>query len=124
LRDWMERTGARSLGDFVPVSTGVGPAEPVPNVGDLSLAAALAAPDTAEARAPMPSIPPQAEEEAGVLDLPSDVPAASSAPASFSGPPETEPPVSAPKRARAVPTTPPAKRKSSSTLLILLVVLG
>jgi serine/threonine protein kinase len=36
LRDWMERTGTRSLGDFAPVSTAVGPAEPVPNVGDLS----------------------------------------------------------------------------------------
>jgi serine/threonine protein kinase len=121
LRDWMERTGARSLGDFAPVSTTTAPMEPVPNVGDLSLVAALAAPDTVEARAPMPSIPPRADDD---LDLPSDVGDLKDSAAPLGSEPvaSLEPPSRA---APGVPTTPPAKKKpSSSKLLLLLVVLG
>jgi hypothetical protein len=102
------------------VSAGIGPTKPVPNVGDLSLVAALVAPDTAEARAPMPSIPPRADDD---LDIPSDV--GSSAPPSEV--PEVAPePAPAPARDAmpGVPTTPPAKKQSPSKLLLLLVVLG
>ena len=52
LRDWMDQTGALSLGDFAPVAALVGASEPPPNVGDLSLVAALAQPESAEAMAP------------------------------------------------------------------------
>jgi serine/threonine protein kinase len=121
LRDWMERTGARSLGDFAPVSTAVGPAEPVPNVGDLSLVAALAAPDTAQARAPMASLPPRADDD---LDIPSDIGDLKESSSPLGEVPDASP---APPSAATpgVPTTPPAKNKQSpSKLLLLLVVLG
>lgn len=52
LRDWMDQTGARSLGDFAPVAALVGASEPGPNVGDLSLVAALERPESPEATAP------------------------------------------------------------------------
>jgi hypothetical protein len=52
LRDWMDQTGAHSLGDFTPVAALVGASEPGPNVGDLSLVAALARPESPEATAP------------------------------------------------------------------------
>lgn len=125
LRDWMERTGARSLGDFAPVSTAVGPAEPVPNVGDLSLVAALAAPDTDQARAPMESIPPRADDDLNIpSDVPSDVGDLKESSAPLGDVPDASP---APPSAATpgVPTTPPAKdKRSPSKLLLLLVVLG
>lgn len=129
LRDWMERTGARSLGDFAPVSTAVGPAEPVPNVGDLSLVAALAAPDTAEARALMPSLSPRADDEADALDLAGDVAeirhSGGPMPTPLGGPVETQA-QAAPKAAipASTKTTPPAQKRSSSKLVLALVGLG
>ena len=53
LREWMDQTGAQSLGDFVPVEAIPGTAEMPQNVGDLSLVAALARPDSPEATAPL-----------------------------------------------------------------------
>lgn len=63
LRDWMDQTGARSLGDFAPVTALVGASEPGPNVGDLSLVAALERPESAEATAPFRIIDSAAPEE-------------------------------------------------------------
>lgn len=68
LNEWTEMTGRHSMGDFAPVAAMVGLSEEPPNVGDLSLVAALASPDSAEAMAPlMPSIDP-----GGVRDAHSD----------------------------------------------------
>jgi serine/threonine-protein kinase len=53
LRDWTAMTGRLSVGDFAPVEAMVGMTEEPPNVGDLSLVAALARPDSAEAMAPL-----------------------------------------------------------------------
>jgi serine/threonine-protein kinase len=68
LRDWTEATGRRSVGDFAPVEALVGMTEEPPNVGDLSLVAALARPDSAEAMAPLqvptPSFRPSFDPDA------------------------------------------------------------
>jgi serine/threonine-protein kinase len=53
LNGWTEMTGRHSIGDFAPVAAMVGFSEEPPNVGDLSLVAALARPDSAEAMAPL-----------------------------------------------------------------------
>jgi hypothetical protein len=53
LRDWTEMTGRHSTGDFAPVAALVAATEEPPNVGDLSLVAALQSPDSAEALAPL-----------------------------------------------------------------------
>lgn len=126
LRDWMERTGARSLGDFAPVSTAVGPAELVPNVGDLSLVAALAQPDTAEARAPVPSLVPLADDDGDLVDIsaePAEV-RPGAPPEQKRDVPEAAAPVGVVVPRPGIKTTPPAKKRSSSTLLLLLVAVG
>lgn len=61
LRDWIERSGRQSVGDFAPVDALVGPSEPPPNVGDLSLVAAFVRPDSAEAKAPLQALEPSSE---------------------------------------------------------------
>lgn len=64
LRIWMERAGRHNLGNFAPVTAVVGPPEPIHTVGDLSLAAAFALPDTREALAPFESAearPPESD---------------------------------------------------------------
>jgi serine/threonine-protein kinase len=53
LRDWVNTTGRRSYGDFAPVEALAGVTERPPEVGDLSLVAALAHPDSPESRAPI-----------------------------------------------------------------------
>ncbi|HVW27323.1 MAG TPA: hypothetical protein VHC69_18290 [Polyangiaceae bacterium] len=100
LREWTEMTGRRSIGDFAPVEAMIGVSEEPPNVGDLSLVAALARPDSAEALAPLdvplpslrPSLDPYAHED------PSE-------------PPRAEPPTAAPGSA-------PAQSPVSTTVVV------
>ncbi len=81
LREWTEMTGRHSIGDFAPVAAMVGVTEEPPNVGDLSLVAALAMPESPEAMAPLdvarlperPSLDPDAHSDPREL-LPRAVP--------------------------------------------------
>lgn len=71
LHEWTEMTGRHSVGDFAPVAALVGVTEEPPNVGDLSLVAALAMPESPEAMAPLdvprysgrPSLDPDAHSD-------------------------------------------------------------
>lgn len=98
LRDWMERSGAQIVGDFAPVDALVGPTEPPPNVGDLSLVAAFARPDTAEANAPL-----EATSELATFVEADDLRAAASIPPVIGDvkrkppPLPSKPPISSPK---------------------------
>ena len=77
LREWTETTGRHSVGDFAPVEAMIGVTEEPPNVGDLSLVAALSSPESAEARAPLaapsmslrPSLDPDAHSDPSELRI-------------------------------------------------------
>lgn len=105
LRDWMDRSGAQIIGDFAPVDALVGPTEPPPNVGDLSLVAALARPDTAEANAPL-----EATTEFATFVEAEDLRAAASIPPVIGDvkrkPPPLPPSLSA--KLPSIPSRPPA----------------
>ncbi len=109
LADWTEMTGRRSVGDFAPVEALVGMTEEPPNVGDLSLVAALARPDSAEAMAPLqvptpsfrPSFDPEAHSDPSELRPPDGAPTLLSANAAGQSPISTTAVVSSPGAAGA-----------------------
>ncbi|HVU01041.1 MAG TPA: hypothetical protein VHE30_04785 [Polyangiaceae bacterium] len=129
LRDWMDREGVRSLGDFAPAPAVVGPAEAPPNVGDLSLVAALERPESPEAVAPI--LPDPTFSDAPPADDPDDLPA--NLPRLPSPPPPLESPRDAstelgrtPNTALAVglparPVPAPEKKRGAGTWAAVLV---
>jgi len=146
LREWMEREGVQSLGDFAPVEAVVGPSEAPPAVGDLSLVAALEKPESDEARAPIVTeVNEPTFSEAPPADV-DDVGAAANEPraerareaaggavakraAGGQGPPSTSPTTNKPVVAPALPKSPPApapepKRRGNLASTLLLVAIA
>jgi serine/threonine-protein kinase len=123
LRDWTEMTGRRSVGDFAPVEALVGMTEEPPNVGDLSLVAALARPDSAEAMAPLlvptPSFRPSFDPEAH--SDPSELRPPEGSPTLLSGSPTAQSPISTTAVVASPPTT-GARRKSAAVVGALAAV--
>lgn len=101
LRGWMDRSGAQLVGDFAPVDALVGPSEPPPDVGDLSLVAAFSRPDTAEANAPL-----EATTEFATFVEADDLRAAASIPPVI-GDAKQKPPPLPPKPPTVSPKPPP-----------------
>jgi serine/threonine-protein kinase len=115
LRAWMEQTGTESTSDFAPVAALVGPSEPPPNVGDLSLVAAFEQPNSAKATEPLridPALLRVRPAEAAFDGEPRTEAAGSSGTASdaLAAKPSPEPALGAPRAARAAapaPSPPP-----------------
>ncbi len=112
LEEWLGDTDRRSLGPFVPVQAIPTVSESAPDVGDLSLVAALARPDSPESRAPLVVHRLNADDSKAARDDHDD-------PA-----PKFEPVVvrsTIPKNIGLMMTTPPKRRSRSPLTAVALV---
>jgi serine/threonine protein kinase len=112
LEEWLGDTDRRSLGPFVPVQAIPTVSESAPDVGDLSLVAALARPDSPESRAPLVVHRLNANDSKAARDDHHDDPA-----------PKFEPVVARsilPKNIGLMMTTPPKRRSRSPVTAVAL----
>ncbi len=116
LRSWLDRSGVPSLGDFAPVEAIPGQNEPLPNVGDLSLVAALARPDSAEATALLSVHPAFSQSYRPQRSEPPVAPSPESSPISGPSAPSSPPrPVVTDQAGPRSSKRPPQRRRSRVT---------